>query len=259
MERKIYSKTERKSIDASIGKKIQEVRRKTIRKQTHKKTIIVSQRYLSQQICETTRFIGNIENNTSKKPLDVFSFINICNALKVSSNSILAEFIPNDLEINAFNQLNEDTKNILKKLVDTLLNSSKENFTEQMETQTFNNAILAQRINDVRNNRKMKSRELSTKINRSHGYINNVEKGISKVTLPALIDICNTLDCTPNDLLQPFLNKNDLNDYKSLSSEHKHLIDTLIKICNEKQQEFGYVNTRMATPEELEKYGIKLK
>lgn len=259
MEYKIFDKDEREEIEGRIGKKIQEIRKKKVRKIVNGQNLILRQSDFSQIIHKPTRFINSIEKNTAKQPLDVFTFINICNALNTTSNSILSDFITDDLENTSFNKIDMPIKEIIKELIDVISDNSDTGITHNIEHKPFNKQILRQRIKKFREDKNMTARELSSKLKKSHSYINNIETGNSSLTIPAMIELCNTLDVTPNDLLQPFLTTNKLTDYNNLNSENKAIVDSLIRICNQKQQKIGYISKRIATPEEMAKYNIKPK
>lgn len=254
----IYKEQNRNKVIKEVTEKIKGLRiklsddhQKANGKSRIKKDNPYTQKNLSKFISEKTRFMQELEEG--KIELDLPVFINLCNALKIDSTDVLEDFIIKDKELNVFKKLNTETQEIIRKYITNVADNSKQ---ENANIKTdFDIGILGNMIKDIRKSKGISSRELSNKIDYSHSYINNIENGvISEIGLPAFINICNALDCSPNDLLQPFLNNNNLEDYNNLNSNHKQFIDSLIRICNEKQQEFGFVTTRKATPEELAKY-----
>lgn len=235
----------------------QEMYKKIIQKLVEiRKKKTIPQRVLSKILGKKQRFINEVENG--KEELDLVTFINICNALGIISNNILSEFITNDLENCSFDKLDTNTQKIIKNLVDAIANNSQDKIQNQIEAQHFSSDIMAQRLSDFRKDRKIGSRELSDKLNFAHGYISNIEKGVTNINLATFVDICNVLECTPNDLLQPFIKNYNFNDYNNLKPENKYLVDTLIRICNKEQSEVGYLSKRKMTPEELEAFNKKL-
>ena len=243
-------KTIRKELSEKHQAKNKKTRYKVENPYTHK--------HLSERLNEKTRFMQEFEE--AKIEPDLLTFINLCNALKISSVDILSEFIIEDMELTNFRKLDTNKKEILKKCIKALEDDSELENINKIEVKKFDNKIMVNRLKTFRENRNIGSRELSSKISHSSGYVSNIENGkIKEINLSTFIDICTNLDCSPNDLLRPFFSNNDLTDYNNLNSNHKHLVNSLIKICNGKQQEFGAVTERIATPEEMAKYGIKLK
>jgi len=70
---------------------------------------------------------------------------------------------------------------------------------------TFDTNILGQKISEYRKLRGYSQRKLATKLQKGHSYINEIEHGNNNISITSLIDICNILECTPNDLLHPFV------------------------------------------------------
>lgn len=72
-------------------------------------------------------------------------------------------------------------------------------------------------------------RKLSTELEKSTSYINQVEKGILEIDLLILIKLCQEFKCTPNDILADFFNfRPNLPGYNNLSEKsQKHINNTL--------------------------------
>lgn len=80
---------------------------------------------------------------------------------------------------------------------------------------------------------------LSEKCNVSTKYISAIERGVSSGSISLIIDICNTLDVTPNYIFNSTIsNSNDTVDilpletssiYLKLKSDNKQFVDDTIK------------------------------
>ena len=116
----------------------------------------------------------------------------------------------------------------------------------------YTKELLGQEIHIYREKLGFSQRELSEKLNVSHGYINNVENGNNDVSLSSLISICNVLQCTPNDLLFPFINNKKTNKYDQLSESNKHIVDTLINTLLSETTIKSDITTYKLTEEYLE-------
>lgn len=253
----IYPKKAKNEILNKIVNIIKKIREEKCSNPKKNERNMMTKINVSKRLGEKTRFVSELEQGDIE--LDLFTFINMCNVLNISSNMVLSEFIKNDVDTKSFETLNKNKKEIIKELVDVISDSSDTGITHSTEYKKFDEYILRKRIKSFREDKNIGIRELASKLRKSHSYINNIEKGNSNLSIPAMIELCNALDFTPNDLLQPFLTTNKLNDYNNLNSENKAIVDALIKICNQKQQKVGYMSKRMATPEEMAKYNIKPK
>lgn len=225
-----------------------------LNKKSHfKKFNPYTQRHLSERLNEKCRFVQELEEG--KIELNLLLFINLCNALRIKSSDILGDFITEDNELNDFQNLDENTQEIINEFISSIKNDikmEKSNF----EVDNFNNELLIKRIIGFCESKNISLRELNKRIDRSHSFINNM----NQLKIADFVKICNALDCSPNDLLKPFFNKQDSDEYVNLDSKNKFLVDTLIKICNNKQQKTGYVKVKKAAPKEVKnnKYTPKM-
>lgn len=240
MEYNIYLKSDRERIENKIIEKLKEIRQKRMESfHTPKESNPYSRKYLSKYLHEKTRFIKELEEGKIK--LDFRTFINLCNRLKISSSTILSEFITEDMKVSSNNGIN--------KLTNPLPNN-----LPQTKTQKYNEKILGQEIQKYREIKKLSQRKLSENLGFGHGYINNVENGNNDVSMSAFIDICNELECTPNDLLYPFINSKNTNNNDNSSELEHNIVDTPKKDTS--NNTFA-VTTRKLSPEELEEFNRK--
>lgn len=65
----------------------------------------------------------------------------------------------------------------------------------------INYVLLGKNIKYYRKQKKMTQEELAEKVGLSIGFISQVERGITRMSLDTLIDICNSLDCSAGDIL----------------------------------------------------------
>ena len=61
--------------------------------------------------------------------------------------------------------------------------------------------ILGKNIKYYRKQKKITQEQLAEKLDLSVGFISQIERGITKMSLDTLIDLCNTLDCSAGDIL----------------------------------------------------------
>lgn len=60
---------------------------------------------------------------------------------------------------------------------------------------------LGKNIKFYRKQKKLTQEQLAEKIDLSVGFIGQIERGVTKMSLDTLIDICESLDCSAGDLL----------------------------------------------------------
>ncbi len=237
MEYNIYPKSDTKEIENTIIENFKEIRQEKCNSfcMPHAKNPF-SRLNLSSILKEKTRFISELEEGKIK--LDFRTFINLCNRLKISSSTILAEFITEDMKITSNKEMNELTNPLPNNL-------------PQTEIKKYNEEILGQEIKKYRKMKKLSQRKLSQSLGFGHGYINNVEKGINNVSISAFIDICNELECTPNDLLYPFINSKNSNNDDTTPKLEQNIVDT------SKETNISEVKEYRMSPEELEEFNRK--
>lgn len=99
--------------------------------------------------------------------------------------------------------------------------------------------IIGNNIQIARLKKGLTQEALSEKCNVSTKYISAIERGVSSGSISLIIDICNTLDVTPNYIFNStFSNSNDTVDilpletssiYLKLKSDNKQFVDDTIK------------------------------
>lgn len=77
--------------------------------------------------------------------------------------------------------------------------------------------ILGRNIKYYRNQKKLTQEQLAERVNLSLGFISQVERGVTSMSLDTLVDVCNSLDCSAGDIL----------DNVQISSERKPSEDFL--------------------------------
>lgn len=61
---------------------------------------------------------------------------------------------------------------------------------------------LGKNIKYYRKQKKLTQEQLAEQVNLSLGFISQVERGVTSMSLDTLIDICNSLDCSPGEILE---------------------------------------------------------
>ena len=240
MEYNIYPKSDTEEIENKIVENFKKIRKKKCSSFcTPKEANPYTQLHLSKYLHEKTRFIKKLEEGIIK--LDLRIFINLCNRLKISSCEILSEFIIEDMKISSNNS---------KKRIDELPNTLS-NDIPQIEHKKYSKEMLGQEINKHREIKNLSQKTLSEKLGFSRTYINNIEKGNHNVSMSAFIDICNGLECTPNDLLYPFINSRNSNNDDTTPKLEQNIVDT------SKETNISEVKEYRMSPEELEEFNRK--
>jgi len=101
--------------------------------------------------------------------------------------------------------------------------------------------IIGQKIKDARNSKKVENDKeytqeiVSEKVGLSPDQYRNIENGRSLGSIGALINICNLLEITPNDLFYELLEKKEdildkklYSEFQDLTLKEKELIRTLM-------------------------------
>lgn len=98
---------------------------------------------------------------------------------------------------------------------------------------------MGKKIKERRENTKYTQEVLAERINLSTDQYRNIENGRSIGSVSTILNICNVLEITPNDLFYEFLDKKDeildkklYNEFQELSSENKEIIKTLMLHMN---------------------------
>lgn len=65
----------------------------------------------------------------------------------------------------------------------------------------LNYRLLGQRLRKIRKKQKLTQEQVAELADISPQHFSGIETGSAKVSLPALVRLCNALDTTPNDLL----------------------------------------------------------
>ena len=92
--------------------------------------------------------------------------------------------------------------------------------------------VLGERIREKRVKKGLTQDKLAAAIGVSNPHVSNIERGRTKVSLPTLVDICNVLDTTLDELLC-----NDLRKGKGIIDRN---ISDEIKNCSEKDSKVLY-------------------
>ena len=100
--------------------------------------------------------------------------------------------------------------------------------------------LIGERIKRVRKSRGMTQDVMAEKLNVSIGYISQVERGITKISLDLLGAISSVLDCdVASFITESAVNSNEyleseiLNEIKKLDQKKKKFILNIIKMTNE--------------------------
>ena len=95
---------------------------------------------------------------------------------------------------------------------------------------------LGKNIKHYRKQKKLTQEQLAEKLELSVGFISQIERGITKMSLDTLIEICDTLDCSARDLLdnsQTNYDSNSSNDffaiYEKLPKRDQNIIYHMIQ------------------------------
>lgn len=74
----------------------------------------------------------------------------------------------------------------------------------------MDNSLFAKRLIQERNKNNLTQYELAELLGVSQGLISQYEKGLNLPNLELFVKLTLVLDCTPNTLLQDYLNKEDI-------------------------------------------------
>lgn len=92
---------------------------------------------------------------------------------------------------------------------------------------------LGQHLQNLREARKITQQQLSKSAGCSKNYVSAVERGINKLTVPLLLEYCEALHLTPNDILGYAPNRLDhievLDLFEGLSKDEQELAIRLLK------------------------------
>lgn len=93
----------------------------------------------------------------------------------------------------------------------------------------MNKTAFGMRVRDARRHAKLSSDKLAELCNCTPVSIRQIESGIRLPSLPKLIDICNALHVTPNDLLGPELSFAIENNPKSEFAKRDERLDNILR------------------------------
>lgn len=101
--------------------------------------------------------------------------------------------------------------------------------------------LIGERIKQARKSKNMTQEILAEKLNVSIGYISQVERGITKISLDLLGAISSILDCNVASLISgsathsnEYMTDELINAIKSLDEKKRRYILEIIKLTNEK-------------------------
>lgn len=112
---------------------------------------------------------------------------------------------------------------------------------EQKDTENSSNLnkYIGERIRKIRKEQKLTQEDVANEIHISRGQIINIEKAKRGLSLETLVNICNALNCTPNDLFNKYIDKIKTakkSTYSYLTDENKQMINKLSKFLLEEQK-----------------------
>lgn len=81
--------------------------------------------------------------------------------------------------------------------------------------------VLGEKVKQTRKSRCLTIDQLSEQCDITEGHLRNIESGYRMPSVPVLIDICNALKISPQDVLQPFL------DVKSEKIDKERLLEII--------------------------------
>lgn len=88
--------------------------------------------------------------------------------------------------------------------------------------------VLGANIKRVRKNRLLTVDQLSEQCDITEGHLRNIESGYRMPSVPVLIELCNALKISPQEILQPFL------EVKRDKIDKEMLIDLIINMDEER-------------------------
>lgn len=94
----------------------------------------------------------------------------------------------------------------------------------------FDPKVLALRIKKMRSKRNMTQEHLAEVVDLSVVYISNVERALRVPSLESMIEICNALGCTMDELLDGFLT--------AKPSQYPEKVDHIIADCSLEERRF---------------------
>lgn len=94
----------------------------------------------------------------------------------------------------------------------------------------FDARVLALRIKKMRNKRNMTQEHLAEVVDLSVVYISNVERALRVPSLESMIEICNALGCTMDDLLDGFLT--------AKPTQQPEKVESIIADCSVSERRF---------------------
>lgn len=103
--------------------------------------------------------------------------------------------------------------------------------------------IIGTKIQQARQEKKYTQEYVAEEIEKSVDILRSIENGRSVGSIETIINICNILEITPNDIFAELLKKkNEIIDmqiyqkFQKLSNEDKELINIIINHINKKQE-----------------------
>lgn len=107
-------------------------------------------------------------------------------------------------------------------------------------------ALIGNRIKQARKNRNMTQEKLAERLDVSIGYVSQLERGITKISLDLLAAVSNILDCDisyfvggANYLSERYLEEELVREFPKLSARDKKLVLQMIDLLKKNEQEEG--------------------
>lgn len=101
------------------------------------------------------------------------------------------------------------------------------------------NKYIGNNIKNIRKNNKLIQEELAQKLDISRQYLSGIETGKKGLSIKSIVDICNALNCTPNDIFNQRIDKiknAKKSMYSYLTDENKLMINKLSKFLFAEQK-----------------------
>lgn len=92
---------------------------------------------------------------------------------------------------------------------------------------------LGRRIRIQRKLMNMRQDELAMKAGISTSFVGHIERGEKKFSIETLVSICNTLNVSPNQVLQDSLDVSILNRDVDVGTRNKALFDDMMQLLHE--------------------------
>lgn len=165
--------------------------------------------------------------------------LTICDTLETSPNHLLgfdSEIsIDDTILTELISALTSDERTIVKLLIDQFIEFEKKN----VGVGQFSETRFGRKLQNIRLKRNLKVIDIAQNCNKTEGYIRTIESGTRLPSTKLLINLCEVLDTSPNNLLgyidpaKTELEKEVLTRLVSLTDWQKMVVGHLIKVYTE--------------------------